>query len=112
MDAKAIYIMDEYLLQIAEFAGSLPPELTNMQARVNYLLSQAIAAQIAKGDGIVEARNTGNRLFGMRRAMRVIRQHSGGDARALVGAIDRAVTEFRGDAPQVDDITCVVAKCL
>ena len=67
---------------------------------------------VLQTDGIAEARNAGNRLFGMRRALRVIREHSSGNAQALIGAIDRAVTAFRGGGPQVDDITCSVAKCL
>lgn len=63
-------------------------------------------------DGIPETRNIHGEMFGMDRTREVIRKHSDTDAESIKNALVRALTAFRGDAPQEDDITLVVIKLL
>jgi sigma-B regulation protein RsbU (phosphoserine phosphatase) len=51
-------------------------------------------------------------LFGKDRIKEVIRRNAGLDAEGIRRAIFNAVENFRGKAPQEDDITLVVAKFL
>jgi serine phosphatase RsbU (regulator of sigma subunit) len=61
-------------------------------------------------DGIWEARDARNQLFGKERFMEVIRASCGKTADEIVAACFQAVREFRGGLPIEDDITLVVIK--
>jgi serine phosphatase RsbU (regulator of sigma subunit) len=61
-------------------------------------------------DGAFEAHNRAGDLFGKERLKEVIRQNAGLAAEGMVKAVVEAVSSFRGDAAQNDDITLVVAK--
>jgi sigma-B regulation protein RsbU (phosphoserine phosphatase) len=61
-------------------------------------------------DGISEAINADRQLFGRERLARVVAAHRHRSAEGLARAIDAAVAEFVGDAPQSDDFTLLVAK--
>jgi phosphoserine phosphatase RsbU/P len=58
-------------------------------------------------DGITEAVNTGQELFGVERLTAVLAPHPAGADR-LKDAVVEAVRRFRGAAPQSDDLTLVV----
>ncbi|UCG33347.1 MAG: SpoIIE family protein phosphatase [Phycisphaerales bacterium] len=63
-------------------------------------------------DGIWEARDDADQMFGMDRLRQVIRDHHAKPAAKISEAITSAVTFFRGDRDQDDDITLVVVKVL
>jgi len=61
-------------------------------------------------DGIYEAVNEEGAEFGARRVCDIVSAHRQAGARATVDAIFDAVAAFRGDAPQLDDMTAVVVR--
>lgn len=61
-------------------------------------------------DGIHEARNAEQSMFGIDRIKTVIRQNANASAETILNAIIRAVSDFRGHTIQEDDITLVVLK--
>ena len=61
-------------------------------------------------DGIWETENPLSEKFGKFRLRQIIRQHSQFSAQEILNAITNALAEFRGTAPQIDDVTLVVAK--
>lgn len=63
-------------------------------------------------DGIWEARNTENEMFGQKRYREIIRKHAADSAAGIQNAVIDAVASFQGDANQEDDITLVVIKLL
>jgi len=63
-------------------------------------------------DGIEEAMRMDDTMFGEERALDVIRHHLGQPAQVMVEALYRAVMEFAGDTPQLDDATAVIVRVL
>src|SRR5262249_13089564 len=63
-------------------------------------------------DGVWEMPDAAGNEFGKDRLREVIRQSASGSAAAVSQAIRSALTTFRGDAKQVDDVTFVVVKVL
>ncbi len=61
-------------------------------------------------DGIEEAMSPAGELFGLERTLAVIKSHRDWPARQMVEAIYRAVRDFSGDTPQLDDLTAMVIK--
>jgi serine phosphatase RsbU (regulator of sigma subunit) len=61
-------------------------------------------------DGIFEAHSPEGEMFGKVRFKEVVRQNAGLEAEGIRKAVFEAVTEYRGDEPQEDDITLVVLK--
>lgn len=61
-------------------------------------------------DGIWETENSRSETFGRFRLRQIIRQHSQFSAQEILNAILNALKEFRGTAPQNDDVTLVVVK--
>ena len=61
-------------------------------------------------DGIFEAHNSAGEMFGKARFKEVVRKNAGLEAEGIRKAVFEAVTEYRGDEPQEDDITLVVLK--
>ena len=59
-------------------------------------------------DGVTEAFNPSEELYGARRLADEVHVHGGGTPAALVERICRSVTNFAGTAPQSDDITLTV----
>ena len=60
-------------------------------------------------DGIIEAENSAGEQFGYERTAETVQTHcrKGSSADSIVDDILRTVDEFRGDASQSDDMTCV-----
>ncbi len=56
-------------------------------------------------DGITEASNSREELFGMERLLKACEASPASDSESLLGDIRAAVAEFTGDAPQFDDMT-------
>ena len=63
-------------------------------------------------DGVLEAHNEKGEMFGRDRLKEIIRRYAGLGAEGIRLAIIDAVTAFRGEAHQEDDITLVVLKYL
>ena len=61
-------------------------------------------------DGIREAHNEENEMFGLDRLREVIRKHAAEPAEEIQEGVIHALRTFQGDAPQEDDITLVVVK--
>ena len=61
-------------------------------------------------DGIWEARNRQDEMFGQKRYLDVIRNHATDSAHGIQNAVISAVESFQVDATQEDDITLVVVK--
>jgi len=61
-------------------------------------------------DGVIEATDNKQGMFGRERLIEVVQQHRGQSATQLVEMIDAAIGAFAGDAAQFDDLTVLVAK--
>ena len=61
-------------------------------------------------DGVTEAFNSDGEEFGMDRLLQIF-ESSPDDCRTTLDLIFDAVSEFAGDAPQFDDITCLALRC-
>ena len=56
-------------------------------------------------DGVTEATNADNELFGEDRMIESLRKHSDEDMETLLKSVRKDIDEFVGSAPQFDDIT-------
>ena len=56
-------------------------------------------------DGVPEATNGAQELFGTERMVEALRQGESGTPKETLEAVNRAVQAFVGDAPQFDDLT-------
>jgi sigma-B regulation protein RsbU (phosphoserine phosphatase) len=63
-------------------------------------------------DGIHETRNPDGRMYGRKRMQDIVREHHLETAAEIQKAIIDDLHQFKGDAPQEDDITLVVIKLL
>jgi len=63
-------------------------------------------------DGITETRDTAGAFFGAERVRQVVRANASRSAADIQSAVIEAVQNFRGEAPQEDDVTLVVVKLL
>ena len=59
---------------------------------------------------MTEAQVAARQAFGDDRLAGSLAAHASGSASDLAGAAAAAIAEFVGDAPQHDDITCLVIK--
>jgi sigma-B regulation protein RsbU (phosphoserine phosphatase) len=63
-------------------------------------------------DGIHETRNEKDQMYGQLRLQDIIQQHAGDPAKEINTSVIDSVQEYRGTAPQEDDVTLVVIKLL
>lgn len=63
-------------------------------------------------DGVVEAENVAGQEFGEERMLAAIRAVPGGSAQQIVQQLMAHIELFVGTAPQHDDITCMIVKCV
>ena len=61
-------------------------------------------------DGVTEAFNDQSEEFGMDRLLKIF-EAPVDNCRTTIESIFDTVTEFAGDAPQFDDITCLALRC-
>jgi sigma-B regulation protein RsbU (phosphoserine phosphatase) len=87
---------------LGSFAGVTYDEI-ELEMRPNDLL-------VFCTDGIFESSDERGSEFGARRACEVVARHRNDPARVIVDAMFDAVLEFRGSAPQADDMTVVVVR--
>ena len=67
---------------------------------------------VVYSDGITEAINMNQELFGVDRLLAAIRRNRDKSANELIDAIVATVREYAGPAPQADDMTLIVIKRL
>jgi hypothetical protein len=63
-------------------------------------------------DGVVEAENVAGNEFGEERLIQVIRMIPNGSAQEIIQHVMRNIEAFVATAPQHDDITCMVVRCV
>lgn len=63
-------------------------------------------------DGVLEAHNSKNELFGKQRLMDCIRSKKWSSALELVNAVEQTVAAFAASTPQHDDVTLLVLRVL
>ena len=63
-------------------------------------------------DGVAEATNAGNELFGTERMIAALNTAPDADPKMLLSNMKKAVDDFVGDAPQFDDLTMLSVKYL
>jgi sigma-B regulation protein RsbU (phosphoserine phosphatase) len=63
-------------------------------------------------DGVTEAFNADHQMFGEERLAEIALSHATASAQELVETIETGVTAFAGQAPQSDDLTLLVMRCL
>ena len=56
-------------------------------------------------DGVTEATNSANALYGMDRLREVLNRNKRGTPHQIIPAVKADIDAFVGDAPQFDDIT-------
>ncbi len=61
-------------------------------------------------DGVAEATNSGNELFGMERTLDALNSQPDAPSKEILSNVRKAVDEFVGDAPQFDDLTMLAIK--
>ncbi|HNP72219.1 MAG TPA: SpoIIE family protein phosphatase [Kouleothrix sp.] len=100
--------------------GVLRAELESSALPIGIVPGQAFEvghARLAPGDtlvcftdGITEAMNAGNELFGEPRLLAALRAHAGLPAAALIDRVIAEVEVHAGGAPQSDDLTLLVVR--
>lgn len=63
-------------------------------------------------DGVAEATDSRNELFGTERMLEALNSHLGGTPDALLAEVKAAIDRFVGEAPQFDDITMLGLRYL
>jgi serine phosphatase RsbU (regulator of sigma subunit) len=61
-------------------------------------------------DGIVEAMNKKEEMFGFERLQEIIETSKADTAKALMNDIIQSVSDFAGQTPQHDDLTIIVVS--
>ena len=61
-------------------------------------------------DGVPEATNADNELFGTDRLLEALNQNKTAQPNELLPEVKKAIDAFVGDAPQFDDITMLAFK--
>lgn len=79
-----------------------------------YVVADLVPGQVLVlgTDGIWEMRSESGEMFGKERLCELIRAHATDTAKALAGAIESTLTQYRGSAKIEDDVTYVVVKVL
>ena len=63
-------------------------------------------------DGVAEATNAQNELFGTARMLEILNHEKVTDMKQLLTNMKKAVDHFVGDAPQFDDLTMLAIRLL
>ena len=104
-------LLDRHGARTLELTGGIVlgmfPGMSYAEAHVDL---EAGARVVLLTDGVTEAFNAETEAFGDDRLLDVVRALPEQDPEADVGNIVTAVHDFTGEAPQFDDITCVVLR--
>lgn len=111
-DPVLLYSPDEDLFEILEGEG-IPLGVEESWQYQDYSKTlRPGQTLVLTTDGVWEARNDKDEMFGKDRFKEIIRKYADLGAEGIRRAIIDAVTAFRGEAQQEDDITLVVLKYL
>ena len=88
------------IMEDAEFGNSGPVTL------------QAGDIVLVGTDGIWEAADTSDQMYGKERLIELIRQRKDKSAEQIAASVVESVLDFCSGAPQTDDITLLVIKCV
>ncbi len=88
------------------FIGLLPG-LTVEESSVTFQPGDCL---VCYSDGVTDAENANGDFFGVDRLMAVVHATGRAPAQQIADRIAHTVSQFRGDVPQSDDITILVAK--
>jgi sigma-B regulation protein RsbU (phosphoserine phosphatase) len=83
------------------------PDIEFEEARAHLIPGDMI---ILYTDGVIEALDAGQQMFGKERLIEVLRTHRTQSAVQLAETINETIAAFVGDVPQFDDFTLVVVK--
>jgi sigma-B regulation protein RsbU (phosphoserine phosphatase) len=61
-------------------------------------------------DGVTEAMNMNNEMFGMDRLINVVKNLKGCSSEEVASTVQREVAKYAGKAPQHDDITVLAIR--
>ena len=61
-------------------------------------------------DGVAEATDSGNQLFGTERMINALNKEPDSEPQRLIGNVSKDINEFVGEADQFDDITMLAIK--
>jgi sigma-B regulation protein RsbU (phosphoserine phosphatase) len=86
----------------------IDPDVTFQEHHVPFRDSGQVLALYT--DGITESWNPEGKQFGQKRFKQSLLRHSRQSAGAILESVIRDVFDFRGAAPQRDDLTLVVLK--
>ena len=89
-------------------AGFVLAGMEGVRYRVSELTLEPGDRLFLYTDGVPEATNTENKLYGEDRLLDFMNQNAATEATALLPALKANIDEFVGDAPQFDDITMVM----
>ena len=89
-------------------AGFVLAGMSGVSYRVGELTLQPGDRLFLYTDGVSEATNAGNELYGEDRLLKFMNQNATLDAVSLLPAFKANIDEFVGDAPQFDDITMLM----
>jgi sigma-B regulation protein RsbU (phosphoserine phosphatase) len=92
--------------------GDLPLGVTDGVAYEEFSRAALPAGAVlfAGTDGIWEARNTADEMYGKARLHELIRRHARDDARTIAAALEAELGAFTSHGPLSDDVTFVVLK--
>ncbi|MCH7602922.1 MAG: SpoIIE family protein phosphatase [Planctomycetes bacterium] len=77
------------------------------ESRADFKAGQVI---VLGTDGIWEARNEANEMYGKEPLQNVIREHAAQSAKQIADAVIDDLVRFRGGQPQLDDVTLIVLR--
>ena len=97
----------EELPMTGGIALGVMPELEYRQNSVSLAQGDTL---VLYTDGVSEAMNSGDEEFGVERLQNIFIDHPPASAREANEAILQAVSDFAGETPQSDDVTCLVLR--
>jgi sigma-B regulation protein RsbU (phosphoserine phosphatase) len=65
---------------------------------------------VVYSDGLTDAQNQQEEMFGERRLLKIIRQEAPSGSQAIEGGVLKAIEAFTQGTPQTDDITFVIVE--
>lgn len=102
------FLFDGSDFQLLEEGGPIVGFRKNLPFRSGSLEISPGQTVVMFTDGVVEAQDRGEEMFGEDRLREVIYRHRHETAERILKQIQAAVLEFAGDAPQFDDLTLLV----
>lgn len=101
---KSLHLLDAP----GRFVG-LWPELIIEEAEIAMLPGDTL---VCYSDGVPDAANSKDEVFGLERLLAIVGAKGHLSAREVANQITTGIDQFRGDTPEMDDITILVTKAI